>query len=108
MNREKTPKPAFGMLNWISQFRKLPDEFLLHHQSLDSYLFIRFFRMVTRICLVGTCLTWAVLIYVNGTGGGGQSELARLTISNVAHPSLYHWHALVAWVFLGTSGSHLT
>ncbi|KAK5020512.1 phosphate metabolism protein 7 [Cryomyces antarcticus] len=100
-DEEKTPKPAFGMFNWFSQFRKLPDEFLLIHQSLDSYLFIRFFRVITRICFVGTCITWAVLIYVNGTGGGGESELGRVTISNVTDPSRYYWHALVAWIFVG-------
>lgn len=89
------------MFNWISAFRKLPDEFVLNHQSLDNYLFIRYFRMVSFICFVGTVLTWPTLITVNVRGGGGQSELDSATLSNVADSSQLYWHAIVAWIFLG-------
>lgn len=98
---EKTPKPAFGMFNWISAFRKMPDEFVLNHQSLDNYLFIRYFRMVSLICFVGTVLTWPTLVVVNSKGGGGQSELDSTTFSNVSDPTQYYWHTGVAWIFMG-------
>ncbi|KAI4757530.1 DUF221-domain-containing protein [Aureobasidium sp. EXF-3400] len=100
-DEEKTPKPAFGMFNWISAFRKLPDQFVLNHQTLDNYLFIRYFRMLTYICLVGTIITWVFLLRVNYNGGGSQSELDMFTFSNVSDPSKLYWHALCAWLFLG-------
>ena len=99
--REKTPKPAFGMFNWISAFRRLSDEDALNQQSLDSYLFIRFFKMITLICLVGTCITWVTLLPVNYMGGGGKTELSSLMLSNVNDPQKYYWHAGAAWMFLG-------
>lgn len=89
------------MFNWISEFRKLPDEFTLNHQSLDNYLFIRYFRMISLICLVGTVITWVVLLWVNSKGGGGQSELDQFTFSNVSDPNQYWWHAVCSWIFLG-------
>ncbi|TIA19856.1 DUF221-domain-containing protein [Aureobasidium pullulans] len=97
---EKTPKPAYGMFNWISAFVKLPDQFVLNHQTLDNYLFIRYFRMLTYICLVGTIITWVFLLRVNYNGGGGQSELDMFTFSNVSDPNKIYWHAGCAWVFL--------
>ncbi|THZ50901.1 DUF221-domain-containing protein [Aureobasidium pullulans] len=97
---EKTPKPAYGMFNWISAFVKLPDQFVLNHQTLDNYLFIRYFRMLTYICLVGTIITWVFLLRVNYNGGGGQSELDMFTFSNVSDPNKFYWHAGCAWVFL--------
>jgi hypothetical protein len=89
------------MFNWISAFRKLPDQFVLNHQTLDNYLFIRYFRMLTYICLVGTIITWVFLLRVNYNGGGGQSELDTFTFSNVTDPDKFYWHAGCAWVFLG-------
>lgn len=75
----------------------------LNKQSLDSYLFIRFFKMITLICLVGTCITWVSLLPINYMGGGGKTELSRLTFSNVTDPQKYYWHAGAAWLFLGES-----
>ncbi|KAH0340249.1 DUF221-domain-containing protein, partial [Aureobasidium melanogenum] len=98
---EKTPKPAYGMFNWISAFRKLPDQYVLNHQTLDNYLFIRYFRMLTYICLVGTIITWVFLLRVNYNGGGSQSELDMFTFSNVSDPNKLYWHAVCAWLFLG-------
>jgi hypothetical protein len=90
------------MFKWISAFRKLPDDFVLNHQSLDNYLFIRYFRMLSLICLAGTGMT-LVLLYVNYTGSGGQPGVSRLTLSNVSNPDQMYWHAGCACVFLGTS-----
>lgn len=99
--REKTPKPAYGMFNWISAFRKLSDQFVLKHQSLDNYLFIRYFRMLTLICLVGTAITWPVLLPVHYRGAGKKTQLDRFTFSNVVSPKQYYWHATCAWLFFG-------
>ena len=71
------------------------------HNSFDGYLYLRFFKLLIFICLVGVCITWPVLFPVNITGGGGQKQLDKLSFSNVADPNRYYAHALVAWVFLG-------
>jgi hypothetical protein len=89
------------MFRWISAFRKLPDDFVLNHQSLDNYLFIRYFRMLCLICLTGTIIT-LVLLFINYKGGGGQPGVSRLTLSNVSNPDQMYWHAGCAWIFLGT------
>lgn len=54
------PAKKGGMLGWISEFRALPDEFVLHHQSLDQYLYLRFMKMITVMCAVGCVITWYV------------------------------------------------
>lgn len=91
------------MFNWISAFRNLGDDFALNHQSLDNYLFVRYLRMLTLISLVGTVITWIVLLPVNSLGGKGKSGLDKFTFSNISDPSRYYWHAICAWVFLGKS-----
>lgn len=85
----------------MKNYKLLPDEFVMEHNSLDGYLFLRFFKMLIIICFAGCCITWPILFPVNATGGGGQSELDILSFSNVANPNRYYAHALVAWIFLG-------
>jgi len=81
----------------------MPDEFVLNHQSLDNYLFIRFFKMVSLICLVGAMLTWPILLPINYRGGGGLVELDSFTFANVEDPNQYYWHTAVAWVLSSMS-----
>ncbi|KAF2452610.1 putative DUF221 domain protein [Lineolata rhizophorae] len=101
-DEEKTPKSQKGgMFGWINEFRRLPDDYIMKHQSLDAYLFVRFFKMITVMCFVGCCITWPVLFPVNATGGGGEEQLDLLSFSNVDDPARYWAHAAVAWVYLG-------
>tara|TARA_R110002003_G_scaffold288_4_gene18356 strand:+ start:31716 stop:32900 length:1185 start_codon:yes stop_codon:yes gene_type:complete len=79
--------------------RVVPDKFMLYHQSLDSYLFLRFLRTLIFICVVGACFTWPILIPVNATGGGKSTELNRISIGNVKKKNHLYAHAAVAWVF---------
>lgn len=79
--------------------RAVPDKFMLYHQSLDSYLFLRFLRTLIFICIVGACITWPILIPVNATGGGKAKELNRISIGNVKKRKHLYAHASVAWVF---------
>lgn len=100
-DEEKTPKlEKMGFVNWMPEFWRRSDEELLNHQNLDGYLFVRFLRFITFISFVGFCLTLPVMI-INYMGGGEKSELASLTLSNVASPSWYYWHFLAATVFFG-------
>lgn len=102
-DEEKTPKlEKTGFVNWMPEFWRHPDEELLDHQNLDGYLFIRFLRSITFISFIGVCLTLPVMI-INYMGGGKKSELASLTLSNVAKPNWYYWHWLTASVFFGKS-----
>ncbi|KAJ4301600.1 hypothetical protein N0V90_003693 [Kalmusia sp. IMI 367209] len=99
---EKTPKSSKpGLFGWISDFRATQDEYILNHQSLDGYLYVRFFKIMVLMSFVGACITWPVLFPVNATGGGGQQDLDILSFSNVAHPARFFAHALIAWLFFG-------
>merc|ERR1711981_1415431 len=97
---EKTPA-ASGKTGWLQRFKELDDSYVLSHGSLDGYLYLRFFRMLTIICFVGCCITWPILFPVNATGGGGEQQLDLLSFSNVANPVRYYAHTFVAWIFLG-------
>jgi hypothetical protein len=79
--------------------RAVPDKFTLYHQSIDSYLFLRFLRTMIFICVVGCVLTWPILMPINAAGGGTGNELDRVSIGNVAEEKYLYAHAIVAWVF---------
>ncbi|KAH7311115.1 hypothetical protein BKA65DRAFT_163797 [Rhexocercosporidium sp. MPI-PUGE-AT-0058] len=90
-----------GWVNWIIPFWKTPDIEILNHASLDGFLFLRYIKMLTVICLVGCCMTWPVLFPIHIYGGGDAEELDMLTFGNVTHTSWLWAHALVAWVYFG-------
>lgn len=79
----------------------MQDQFVLGHASIDNYLWLRFFKILCLMCLVGCFITWPILFPVNATGGGGQSGLELLSFSNTVPGVRYYAQALVAWVFLG-------
>jgi len=78
---------------------KTPDTFMLYHQSLDTYLYLRFLRTIIFICVIGSCLTWPTLMPANATGGGSSTEFDRIGIGNVTKKSHFYAHAVMAWVF---------
>jgi hypothetical protein len=100
---EKTPPVSQSLLGWFSNFRHTNDEYILTHQSLDGYLYIRFLKMMIFMSLIGCCITWPILFPVNATGGGGESGLDILSFSNVQNPTRYFAHALTAWAFFSES-----
>lgn len=104
---EKSDALPDGKFSWIRHFRKFPDEYVLNHQSLDGYLFLRFLKMACMICFVGCCITWPVLFPVNATGGAGKTELDILSFANISENSKnrYYAHALLSWVFFGISNA---
>jgi calcium permeable stress-gated cation channel len=65
--------------------------------------------MAVVICLVGSAISWPILVPVYATGGSGAIELNRITIGNIA-PAVapgtyvnnfrYFATVLVAWVFI--------
>ncbi|OTB12270.1 hypothetical protein K445DRAFT_25843 [Daldinia sp. EC12] len=99
--KDRTPSAGRSYFNWVHTMRKVPDKFILYHQSLDAYLYLRFLRTVIFICFVGCCLTWPILMPVNATGGGSSTELDKIGIGNVRKKGHLYAHAIIACVFFG-------
>lgn len=99
--RERTPALPNGLLNWFGAFWRIPDTWALQHQSIDSYLFLRFLRMISVMTLVGCCITWPVLFPINATGGGSGTQLDLLSFSNINTGDESHRNRLYAPLFVG-------
>ncbi|KAF2634475.1 DUF221-domain-containing protein [Massarina eburnea CBS 473.64] len=101
--QRQTPPQEPGIFGWIKSFRSVKDEYILEHQSIDGFLFVRFFKVLTAISLLGCLITWPILFPINATGGAGNQQLDILSMSNVASTKVnrYYAHALMSWVFLG-------
>ena len=103
-NSQKTPKPAQSKLGWFSDFLHISDDYVLNHHSIDAYFYLRFFRTLIIICLIGWPFTWAVLLPLYATSHAGQKQFDRISYSNISLPvdanRLYGVN-FVGWVFLG-------
>ncbi|KAF3483079.1 DUF221 domain-containing protein [Arthroderma uncinatum] len=102
---ERTPEPAPGLFGWIKSMSRLPDTYVLKHQSLDAYLLLRYLKIATAICFVGCLITWPVLFPVNITGHRGLKQLDMLTIGNIepkipGNLNRYYAHCFVGWAFV--------
>lgn len=95
---ERSPELPSGFLNWFGKFLEISDAHVLHHSSMDGYLFLRFLRVLCSISLTGCLITWPILMPIHATGGGGNTELDLLSFSNVTNPTRYFAHAIVACV----------
>ncbi|KAF2432622.1 putative DUF221 domain protein [Tothia fuscella] len=94
-----SPKLSKSLLGWLPQLWKIPDTYVLAHQSLDSYLFLRFLKISVIICLVGCLITFPVLFPINITGGGTSEQLDIISMSNVVNPWKFFAHAGCAWIY---------
>ncbi|KAJ6098756.1 hypothetical protein N7467_000291 [Penicillium canescens] len=99
---ERTPDTPTGLVDWIKAMYKLPDTYVLQHHSMDAYLLLRFLKMCSVLLFVGCCMTFPVLWPVNATGGGGQTQLNLLSISNIGKNSYarYFAHCFISWIFV--------
>ena len=105
---EKTPKPSQSMFGWVGEFMHIRDDYVLNHHSIDAYFYLRFFRTLVFISLVGWPITWIVLMPVYATSSGGQSQFDKISFSNInAANDATRLLAVnfVGWVFLGTDPS---
>jgi calcium permeable stress-gated cation channel len=96
-----TPQSKSGFFGLLRNYSALPDSYVLGHNSLDGYLWLRYFKVLIIMSFAGCCITWPILFPVNATGHGGQKQLDMLSMSNLADPNRYYAPALVAWVYLG-------
>jgi hypothetical protein len=91
------------MFNWFGTFWKIPDTYVLQTQSLDSYLFLRYMRILVAICFFGCLITWPVLFPVNATGGNGAQGLNILAFGNLNKStdgkSRMYAHVFIGWIF---------
>jgi hypothetical protein len=85
----------------VKPFFKVDDTAVLHHSTLDAYLFLRYLKVLASIALAGICLTWPILLPIHSHGGGDKTQLDRLTMGNVSKPNLYYVHVLVAYAYFG-------
>ncbi|CAI4214972.1 unnamed protein product [Parascedosporium putredinis] len=92
------PKTWF---TWVKPFFQLEDTIVLHHTTLDAYLFLRYLKILSLICFVGCCIIWPVLLPLHAHGGGNNTELDRLTIGNVTESYMFMAHVVVACCFFG-------
>ena len=102
--QERTPALSRGLTSWFGEFSKIPDSWVLNHESMDGYLLLRFLKISTVICLVGCLIIWPVLFPVNATGGGGQQQLDILHFANIRTPqnsSRLYAHTFIGWIFFG-------
>ena len=98
---KRTPASSVGFFSLIRNYNTLPDSYVLKHNSMDGYLWLRYFKVLIVISFAGCLITWPILFPVNATGGGGQEQLDILSMSNIANPNRYFAHALVAVIYLG-------
>lgn len=97
--KDRTPSSRAEGISWLQDFRNLTDRFVLLHNSLDAYLYLRFLKFIIWICVAGAVLTWPILFPINATGGGNASQLDRISFSNIAKNDHLWAHSVVAWVF---------
>lgn len=99
---ERTPDTPTGLVNWIKAMYKLPDTYVLQHHSMDAYLLLRFLKMCSVLMFVGCCITFPVLWPVNATGGGTETQLNLLSISNIGTDQYgrYFAHCFISWIFV--------
>ncbi|KAK5109762.1 hypothetical protein LTR62_006602 [Meristemomyces frigidus] len=97
--KDRTPQERVSGGHWFRDFRQTPDRFVLQHNSLDAFLYLRFLKVIIGICVVGCCMTWPILFPVHVTGGGSASQLDRLTIGNVKKTTYFWAHFVVGTGF---------
>lgn len=104
--QERSPSMRKGLFGWLASYWFVSDTVVLNTQeTLDGFLFLRLLRVSVVTCLVGVLITWPVLLPINATGAGNQTQLNILTWSNVAamsEPSSYYRyyaHVFCAWIF---------
>lgn len=88
-------------MGWLKEYRQLKDEYVLDHNSLDNYLWLRYLKLLSGMCLVGCFITWPVIFPVAATGGNNKEGLNILSFSNVANANRYYAFVGVAYIFLG-------
>ena len=73
---QQLPKGVFG---WLPALLRAPTADIIQKNGLDSYMFIRFLRLLVIVFFVNMILTIAVLVPVNHIGVGTYTGLKSIT-----------------------------
>ena len=82
----------------------VPDEYVLSHNGIDGYFFLRFFKGLVIICAVGWPLTWAILMSVYGTSHAQKQQFDKISFSNImtsVDGNRLYAPTFVAWLYYG-------
>jgi len=92
-----------GALGWFSRTMGMSDEQVMDTAGLDAVMLIKFFEVCTQFFLVLTVFGIGVLLPINFTAGGSESDpFAELSMSNIPQGSDRFWaHLVVAYVMSG-------
>ncbi|KAJ3569623.1 hypothetical protein NP233_g4933 [Leucocoprinus birnbaumii] len=80
--------PQFsGMVGWLPALIRYPTEDIIDKNGLDAYMFLRYLKLLIRIFLIFTLLTFAVIIPADATGiTSSKSALERISWTNIIEP----------------------
>ncbi|KAF5351925.1 hypothetical protein D9756_007456 [Leucocoprinus leucothites] len=84
---KRAPHFPAGMVNWLPALIRYPTEDIIHNNGLDAYMFLRYLKLLMRIFLVFTLLTFAVIIPADAAGiTSSKSGLERISWTNIIRP----------------------
>lgn len=104
--QERTPPLPNSLFGWLKPLNKIPDTYVLQHNSLDAFFLLRYLKMSVIITFVGCLFIWPILLPVNATGHANppRQQMDILTIGNIDPNSSYGYryyaHALLAWIYV--------
>lgn len=86
-------RPAAGFLAWVSIMTEYTDDEIFFAIGMDSYVFLRFLRMMTLIGGICSCAGLLVLLPVYYTGAGNEDSygINLMTMANIAKGSTRLW-----------------
>ncbi|KAL1686821.1 hypothetical protein GGG16DRAFT_63488 [Schizophyllum commune] len=96
---QRLPKGVFG---WLPALLRAPTADIIQKNGLDSYMFIRFLRLLVIVFFVNMILTIAVLVPVNHIGVGTYTGLKSITWENIgdndAYAKRFAAHIIVVYI----------
>ncbi|TFK74613.1 DUF221-domain-containing protein [Pluteus cervinus] len=91
-----------GIWRWLPAVIKMPAKEIIHKNGLDAYMFLRFIKMLIKIFMVFTVLTFAVIIPADTINIlSDTKELDRISWTNILEPKdqgRFVAHIVVAYV----------
>ncbi|KAJ6262639.1 hypothetical protein Dda_3451 [Drechslerella dactyloides] len=88
--RKKTVAPPKGWFSWLPAMLTTRDPEYISKSGLDAFCFLRFLRMMLKICILQAVLIMPIMLPLNATGGMDKREnspvqgLDRLSWGNIA------------------------
>ncbi|KAI7819350.1 hypothetical protein BC939DRAFT_267215 [Gamsiella multidivaricata] len=104
---DPSPPVSRKFLGWIVPTIRISEEFYINNVGLDAVMYLRFLKMCLQFCIFNGFVVGIILLPIHYTAGGKQTEVPRLSISNVPTNSNLLWaHVFltylitISWMFL--------